>query len=229
MTLNDILNATEGNHFEFKEAKNRQDIAEAAKYLCAMSNHGGGRLVLGVTDKRPRKVVGSEACSHPESTILHFMDKLHVRVDFQIYKDEKGKRVLVFEVASRPIGLPVQSEGIAWWREGDRLIPMPEKVRRAIYEEGGHDFTAEICKDITLDDLGNQSEIVSDRLPIEISDREQMVLKYMESHDSVTTAELAKLIEMSQRSVLSIVQKLIADGYIEKDGNNRHSTYSLKK
>ena len=153
MTLQEILNATEGYHFEFKEAKNRQDVKEAAEYLCAMANHGGGRLVLGVTDKRPRRVVGSNACPQPESTIRHFMDKLRVRVDFQLYEDENGKRVLVFEAASRPVGLPVQFEGIAWWREGDSLVPMPENVRRTIYSEGGHDFTAEVCKGITLDDL----------------------------------------------------------------------------
>ena len=153
MELNEILNAKEGRHFEFKKAENRFDIDEGAKYLCAMANHGGGRLVLGVTDKRPRKVVGSSACPQPESTIRHFMDKLRVRVDFQLYEDENCNRVLVFEVVSRPVGLPVQLEGIAWWRDGDSLVPMPENIRRAIYAEGGHDFTAEVCKEITLDDL----------------------------------------------------------------------------
>ena len=62
MTLNELLNAPEGHHFEFKKAENRYDIDEGAKYLSAMSNRGGGRLVLGITDKRPRKVVGSKAC-----------------------------------------------------------------------------------------------------------------------------------------------------------------------
>jgi ATP-dependent DNA helicase RecG len=153
MTLQEILNAKEGHHFEFKEAKNRFGADEAAEYLCALANHGGGRLVLGVTDKRPRKVVGSNAFEQPESSILYFMDKLRVRCDFEIYHDENKNRVLVFEIASRPVGLPVQFGGTAWWRYGERLVPMPENVRRAIYAEGGHDFTAEICKEITLDDL----------------------------------------------------------------------------
>jgi len=84
MTLLEILNAKEGHHFEFKEAKNRFGTKEAAEYLCALSNHGGGRLVLGVTDKRPRKVVGSNACPQPESTIRHFMDKLDSYVVTQL-------------------------------------------------------------------------------------------------------------------------------------------------
>ena len=41
MILQELLNAPEGEHYEFKKAKNRQDIDEAAQYLCAMSNHGG--------------------------------------------------------------------------------------------------------------------------------------------------------------------------------------------
>jgi ATP-dependent DNA helicase RecG len=144
MTLQEILGAKEGHHFEFKEAKNRFGAKEAAEYLCAISNHGGGRLVLGVSDKRPRKVVGSKAFEQPESSILYFMDKLRVRCDFEIYHDENGKRVLVFEVASRPVGLPVQFDGTAWWREGERLVPMPESVRRTIYAESGEDFSGHI-------------------------------------------------------------------------------------
>jgi len=157
MTLHEILNAKEGGHFEFKKAENRYDIDEGAKYLSAMSNYGGGRLVLGVVDERPRWVFGSKACPQPESTVRYYMDKLRVRVDFEIYHDENNKRVLVYEVASRPIGLPVQFKGIAWWRIGDSLVPMPEDVRRAIYAESGHDFSSDICPDTIIDDLDSKA------------------------------------------------------------------------
>jgi ATP-dependent DNA helicase RecG len=64
--------------------------------------------------------------------------------------------VLVFIVPSRPIGQVVQNtkDGIAWWRIGDSLVPMPDEVRRRIYEEGGHDFSADICHGAALDDWG---------------------------------------------------------------------------
>ena len=80
--IDDLLNAPEGDHFEFKEAKNRYDFEEAAKYCCALANCGGGKLVLGISDKRPRKVVGSKAFEQPERTCKGLMDKLRVRVDF---------------------------------------------------------------------------------------------------------------------------------------------------
>ena len=80
------------------------------------------------------------------------MDKLKIMVDFQLY-DYDGKRVLVFDVAGRPLGLPVQVDGVAWWYEGDSLIPLPEGMRRRIYEETGFDFSGSVCPNAKLSDL----------------------------------------------------------------------------
>lgn len=85
-------------------------------------------MILGITDKRPRRVVGSLAFKQPERTRQGLMDKLRVSVDFDVL-DYNDKRVLVFDVASRPSGLPIQIDGIAWWRHGDSLVPTPEDVR----------------------------------------------------------------------------------------------------
>ena len=51
------------------------------------------------------------------------------------------------------MGLPVQVDGIAWWYEGDSLIPMPENIRRRIYEETGFDFSGSICEKAKISDL----------------------------------------------------------------------------
>ena len=150
--IDNLLNAKEGEAYQFKEAKRNFDSREAAKCCCALANCGGGKLVLGITDKRPRKVVGSQAFEQPERTRKGLMDTLKIMVDFQVY-DYEGKRVLVFEVSGRPLGLPVQADGTAWWYDGDSLIPMPEDVRRRIYEETGTDFSAGICKGATITDL----------------------------------------------------------------------------
>lgn len=151
-TIDELLNAPEGEHFEFKEAKTNFHFNEACKYCCALSNCGGGKFVLGISDKRPRKVVGSVAFNQPERTRKGLIDKLRVRVDFDVMEHD-GKRVLVFEVASRPLGVPVQVDGIAWWRDGDSLVPMPEDVRRRIYDETGFDFSGSVCQGATVKDL----------------------------------------------------------------------------
>ena len=62
------LNAGEDEHLEFKEAKNRYDFEELVKYCVALANEGGGTMILGVTDKRPRRIVGSQAFTDLERT-----------------------------------------------------------------------------------------------------------------------------------------------------------------
>lgn len=151
-TVQELLEAKEGEHVQFKEAKNRFDFGEAAKCCCALANNGGGKLVFGITDKRPRSVVGSAAFDQPERTRMGLIEKLRINIDFQLFNYE-GKRVLVFDVKSRPIGLPVQYDGVAWIYEGDTLKPMPEDMRRSIYEETGGDFSGTICAGATVDDL----------------------------------------------------------------------------
>ncbi len=151
-TINELLEANEDEHTQFKEAKNDFDFGEAAKCCCALSNGGGGRLVLGISDKRPRKVVGSLAFPQPERTRKGLIDKLKVGVDFQVFNCEE-KRILVFEVKARPMGLPTQYNGVAWIYEGDSLIPMPESKRWEVYNEIGLDFTETVCPKATLDDL----------------------------------------------------------------------------
>ncbi|NCC83148.1 MAG: transcriptional regulator [Clostridia bacterium] len=151
-SLEELLSAPEGEHLQFKEANNRFSYTEALKICCALSNCGGGKPVLGIKDKRPRVVVGSNAFEQPERERKNLMDKLHVLVDFQIYQQE-DKRVLVFDVARRPTGLPIQVDGIVWCYEGDSLVPMQQDMLRKIYAESGHDFSADICPNSTLKDL----------------------------------------------------------------------------
>lgn len=113
LTIEELLEAKEGEGIQFKGAKKRFDMNEAARCCCALANCGGGKLVFGITDQRPRRVVGSNAFEQPERTRKGLIDKLKVMVDFQLYEYE-GKRVLLFDVAGRPLGLPVQVDGVAW-------------------------------------------------------------------------------------------------------------------
>lgn len=151
-SIRELLEAKEGEHTQFKEAKNRFDFGEAAKCCCALANNGGGKLVFGISDKRPRRVVGSNAFEQPERTRMGLIEKLKISIDFRLFSHE-GKRILVFDVKSRPIGLPVQYDGVAWIYEGDVLKPMPEDMRRKIYDEVGVDFSGMICAGATVEDL----------------------------------------------------------------------------
>jgi len=43
------LQDCEGEHLEFKEAKNRYDFEELTRYCVALANEQGGKFILGVT------------------------------------------------------------------------------------------------------------------------------------------------------------------------------------
>lgn len=150
--LQQLMDSPEGAHLQFKEARNSYEFDNLVKYCAALANEGGGRMVLGVTDRRPRRVVGSQAFVEPERTVAGLVQRLHIRVDADVLAHRDG-RVLVFTVPSRPIGMPIQYEGRYWMRSGEELAPMTPDMLKRIFEEAGPDYSAEICPSATLDDL----------------------------------------------------------------------------
>ncbi len=150
--LEKILNAKEGEHLEFKEAKKSFHFETLVNYCAALANEGGGKIVLGVADKRPRNVVGSQAFKQPERTRSGLIEQLHLNIDFSIVNHPKG-RVLIFHVPTHPIGNPIKYKGIYRQRQGDNLITMSEDRLRSIFAEAGHDFSADICVSANMNDL----------------------------------------------------------------------------
>jgi ATP-dependent DNA helicase RecG len=154
--LEEWMRGKEGEHCEFKKASNRYDFGDLAKYCAALANEGGGRVILGVTNDRPRKVVGSKAFEQPERTRKGLCDQIPLGIDFEeIHHPDctAGSRVLVFQVPSRPVGVPIKYDGRYWMRKEDSLVEMNEDRLRAIFAESGHDFTADVCPGLLLSDL----------------------------------------------------------------------------
>lgn len=146
------MDAPEDEHLEFKEAKNTFEFDDLVCYCAALANEGGGRIILGVSDRRPRRVVGSQAFGVLERTKAGLVRDLHLRIDAREVHHPAG-RVLVFEVPSRPLGVPIPVKGAYWMRSGEALVPMTPDMLRRIFDETGPDFSAEICRPATLADL----------------------------------------------------------------------------
>jgi len=141
ITLEDLekwLNApVETERLEFKEAKQQYDTTKLLRYCVALANEGGGYLVLGVTDKRPRRVVGSQAFLSPtdlNDIKARIVNKLRFRVDATELQHPDG-RVLVFEVPTRPVGQPLAFDGAYLMRAGEDLVPMTPDVLKSIFAE----------------------------------------------------------------------------------------------
>lgn len=156
-TLEKWLNApAETERLEFKEAKQQYDTTKLLRYCVALANEGGGYLVLGVTDKLPRRVVGSQA--FPSSTALNdikalIVDKLRFRVDATELLHPDG-RVLVFKVPTRPVGQPLAFDGAYLMRVGEDLVAMTPDVLKRIFAEDQQDWFCQAARcDASADDV----------------------------------------------------------------------------
>lgn len=154
--LLELLDSKEDEHLEFKEANSHYDFEKLVKYCAALANEGGGRIILGVSDKRPRRVVGTQAFDVLERTKAGLVERLRLRIDADTIAHPDG-RVVVFEVPSRPVGLPIQYKGAYWMRGGEDLVPMTPDMLQRIFAETQADFSAEVCPEATLGDLAPQA------------------------------------------------------------------------
>ncbi|MFN8634275.1 MAG: ATP-binding protein [Chloroflexota bacterium] len=150
--LEDWMNDDEDEHLEFKEAKSNFHFETLADYCAALANERGGKIILGVTDRRPRRVVGSQAFSELGRTKAGLIERLHLRIEAWEAPHPDG-RVVVFDVPSRPIGVPISYKAAYRMRAGESLVDMTSDMLRRIFEESGPDFSQEVCAQATLADL----------------------------------------------------------------------------
>lgn len=156
LRLQQLLDGVEGEQCEFKEWKTKDDFDGLAQYASALSNEGGGKIVLGVSDQRPRKVVGTSIWPQFEETRKSLNQKLHLNTVWEQIQTAQG-RVLVVSIPRHPYGLPCSYNGTAWMRENDSLVKLSENRRRQIWEEIGKDYTADPCSGLTLADLNPEA------------------------------------------------------------------------
>jgi len=144
---------SETQTLEFKEAKNQYDSDKLFSYCVAIANEGGGHLVLGVSNKPPRDVVGTSAFSSPVAIAERIFQAVGFRVDIDEVNHPSG-RVLVFSVPSRLKGTAYHLEGKYLMRSGESLVPMSEDQLRKIFAEGKPDWLEEHSKtSVTVDEV----------------------------------------------------------------------------
>lgn len=159
------------DHVEFKEAKRNFEFNGGAHndpkdrrhcilgYVAALANEQGGRLVFGMKDKRPHEVVGT---SFEEGNLGALEDEIYERMKIRVRIEEvfepskeaiNKKRVIIFNVPSRPIGKMMKFEGVPLMRTGESLREMSDEEMYKILSEQEPDFLAKICEGLTIDDL----------------------------------------------------------------------------
>lgn len=159
------------DHIEFKEAKHNfnwdggahKDPKERRHcilgYVAALANEKGGKLVFGMKDHWPHEVVGSTFeqgnLGALEDAIYNKMQiRVSVTEEFEPSEDAPNKkRVVIFNVPSRPIGKMLKFEGVPLMRTGESLREMSDAEIFKILSEQEPDFSAKPCEGLTMDDL----------------------------------------------------------------------------
>jgi ATP-dependent DNA helicase RecG len=150
-----LLKSDEDEHLEFKLARDGFPVDELLNYCCALANEKGGKLILGVTDKKPRQIVGSNAFGNLDKIKEH-LSSLALRIEIDVLNYD-GKRVLVFDIPSRPIGVPKKANNVYWARRGGSLIAMTEDLLQRIFKEADPDYSATLCSQAVFDDLSTEA------------------------------------------------------------------------
>lgn len=169
------------DHVEFKKAEHNYPFAGGQKtdprdrrhcvlgYVVALANERGGRLVLGMANARPHKVVGSDFAVNETGNLEdEIYERLHIRVRTEELYDEKQRRVLVINVPSRPVGKALRFEGVPLMRVGESLREMDDAEYFSVISEQDPDFSSRVCKGLTLNDLDaeaieNMRRLIADK------------------------------------------------------------------
>lgn len=135
---------SEDRALEFKKAETQFDLTKLFRRCVAIGNEGGGKIILGVTDKRPRKVIDTKAFPNIGKIEADIFAKLQIRVVVEELKHPDG-RVVIFHVPTRAIGSAFSFEGQYLMRVGEETQPMSPDRLRAIFSEGKPNWASRIA------------------------------------------------------------------------------------
>lgn len=121
--LMNLLKLPEGTVLEFKTAKNSFNVdKDLPDYCAAISNEGGGKLILGVGPDG--KVAGTNAFKGTYNKLSHdLFTKIKIRVDVEELLHPEG-RVLIFHIPPRSRRRLIRSTGVYTYpmRAGESLV-----------------------------------------------------------------------------------------------------------
>ncbi len=156
---------------EWKEFKNlKHSIAgkkaeDIISYISALSNMGGGNLIIGVEDKtldiKGIQEFAGFTINNIKSRIIGNCTNLDVeRFNIREYvTTDTGKVIWVFNVPKHQFRLPVYAHKKAWQRIGDSLVEISQPRLDAIRYEVSkfEDWTAVIIHEASLSDLNEEA------------------------------------------------------------------------
>lgn len=213
---------SESEILEFKEAKDNFSFDELGKYFSALSNEANlhnkdcAWLVFGIEDKK-HSIVGTNYRNN-EKSLNSLKEEIGKQISENLTfidiftcfkKDEKGKdqRILLFQIPPAPRGIPIAFKRIHYGRDGESLVGLSvEKFERIRAQNIQSDWSAEIIKDATIEDLDEEAiklarEYFKKRNPSKADD--------VDSWDDITFLNKAKITQKGKitRTALLLLGK----------------------
>lgn len=143
----EIIHNLEDEHTERKSAANNYNLKDIYSYVVALSNEGGGHLILGVRDDG--SIGGTKAFNDIQKLKI---DVLHqpkisrrIRIEVDVFTIE-SKRVIIITVPSRHRGEPDSYGGAFLMRSGESLVGMNHDMIKDIIAEDVSDFSSDIIE-----------------------------------------------------------------------------------
>jgi ATP-dependent DNA helicase RecG len=231
---------------EFKEAKKNIHFEVLGKYFSALSNEANlkrldfGWLVLGISDKPPRKIVGTSyrpdrpALDRLKKEIADFTtNRLSFHEIHELHLSEG--RVLMFQIPPAIRGVPTPWKGHYYGREGESLAPLSlskmEQIRGQVLRE---DWSAQVCKGATINGLDPEAILKArDEYKVKYPQKIEEVEKWddiqflnkckLTIHGRITNASIILLGKPESAALLSPAVARIS--WFLKDENNREKDY----
>lgn len=183
-----LLQKSENEVLELKEAKESFDIDDLGRYFSALSNEANLRemdfawMVFGVADKT-HEIVGTRFKESEKSLNKLKNDMAQHTTGNIIFREivpvqYQGKRLLLFKIPASPRNIVTCWKGVAWARRGDSLVPLDQAKQDEIrHQPPLPDWSAQVVREATIADL--------DRMAL-FKAREE----YKKVHDRIPTSEI---------------------------------------
>lgn len=195
--LDTFLTRREDEVLEFKEARKGLQTDDLRKYVSALSNEANLRrkdyawLIYGVSDKFPRKAVGTEyqvPVKLKQDIAGSMTAGLTIREVYEAERD--GRRILMFQIPAAPKGIPIAWNGHYFGRNGESTCALSIDKIEEIRRQTDDDWSAGIIEEATIDDLDPQAIAAA---KVEFRKRNPKYAEEMPEWDDSTFLNKAKL------------------------------------
>ena len=193
--IKQMIDVFENEIVEFKEAKLNYSFKEIGMYFSALSNEANIRdkkeawLIFGIDNKK--NIIGTEYRKDGGLQDLkkEIVNGTNERMTFmEIYELAiDGKRVVAMQIPPAICGIPTTWNGAAFAREGEHLSPLPIDKMDLIRSQIGTDWSKQIVKDASIEDLDEDAILYARTLFIK---KQKAFSKSTELLEKMTDVEL---------------------------------------